>query len=300
MLELINSLFAIGWEIIVLFFNVIIGFFIGMTMLSKGRNPWLWGVLGFFFPWLIFVVWLVPAKQPKLHQQIRQHEAFRGLNPMVASIMALSAMVAKSDGHVSTAEVKLIRQFVQQQFGLSAQQLNAYESAFNYGKDNPNHYEYFTETLKQYRRYNTIMSVAYLLVGLAIQDGEIVDDETSILRQVLTGLNLHAYEYQSILHHYQNQSGQRSYYNQQQGYNPFRGNGGGVDLTKKYSDVLGVPVDASMSEIKKAYRKLAKENHPDRMAQEGMPESYESFANNRISEINEAYEYLKNQKMATA
>jgi len=55
-------------------------------------------------------------------------------------------------------------------------------------------------------------------------------------------------------------------------------------LNKNYYSVLNVPKNASFSEIKKAYRKLAKEFHPDRN-----PEVNNSL---KIREINEAYQIL--------
>jgi curved DNA-binding protein CbpA len=55
-------------------------------------------------------------------------------------------------------------------------------------------------------------------------------------------------------------------------------------LNKNYYSILNVSKNASFSEIKKAYRKLAKEFHPDRN-----PEVNNSL---KIREINEAYQIL--------
>lgn len=314
MIEIINSLFTFGFNLISFIFSLGLALVIGFTMAAKGRNGFLWGIAGFFFPWLIIVTMFIPAKTPKLHGTIRRHPAFVGRNPIVASIMALSAMVAKSDGHVSKEEIQLVRNFVQRQFAISSTQLNDYEAAFNYGKENPQDYQYFTDLLRQYRRYNIVMAVSYLFVGMSMQDGNLVDEEASILRNILSGLGLHDYEYQSIKQHYANggrQQGagyqefggfQRGFNGFQQGYqsNYQQAGPNRTDLKKKYADVLGVPEDAEMSVIKKAYRKLAKENHPDKMAQDGMPEAYIQYANKRISEINEAYDYLKEAQAAMA
>ena len=313
MLALLQSLLSFGTNILSIIFSLGIAVIIGFTMMSKGRNGLLWGIAGFFFPWIILITFMIPAKQPKLHSSIRNHPAFKGKNPVVGSIMALSAMVAKSDGRVTKEEVQLVRNFVQRQFRVNPEDLNGYEAAFNYGKEHPEDYEVFTNLLRQYRRYNIVTAVSYLFVGMAMHDSEMSTEEENLLRKITNGLGLHEYEYQSIKQHYASGGRQQSGYQQ---YGGFQGGFGGfqqgyqrsyqqagpsrVDKTKKYSDVLGVPVDADMSTIKKAYRKLAKENHPDKMAQDGMPESYIKFANERISEINEAYDWLKETKMATA
>ena len=58
-------------------------------------------------------------------------------------------------------------------------------------------------------------------------------------------------------------------------------------MSKKYYDILGVSENASESEIKEAYRKLAFKWHPDR--NRGNKE-----AETKMKEINEAYEVLGN------
>ncbi|WP_367130233.1 MULTISPECIES: molecular chaperone DnaJ [Streptomyces] len=60
-------------------------------------------------------------------------------------------------------------------------------------------------------------------------------------------------------------------------------------LEKDYYKVLGVPKDATEAEIKKAYRKLARENHPD--ANKG-----DAKAEERFKEISEANDVLADPK----
>ena len=57
---------------------------------------------------------------------------------------------------------------------------------------------------------------------------------------------------------------------------------------RDYYEVLGVSKSSTDAEIKKAYRKLAKENHPDLN-----PGDKEAEA--RFKEINEAYEVLSDK-----
>ena len=59
-------------------------------------------------------------------------------------------------------------------------------------------------------------------------------------------------------------------------------------MAKDYYGILGVPQNASDTEIKKAYRKLAMQYHPDRNP------GKEKWANEKFKEINEAYAVLGN------
>jgi DnaJ-class molecular chaperone len=52
-----------------------------------------------------------------------------------------------------------------------------------------------------------------------------------------------------------------------------------------YYQILGVPRDAAKADIKKAYRKLARQYHPD--------VNQDASAEEKFKEVNEAYEVLK-------
>ena len=81
------------------------------------------------------------------------------------------------------------------------------------------------------------------------------------------------------------------------GYSNQNGSGGYQRTTNthttdksKYYSILGVSRGASQDEIKKAYRKLAKEHHPDRFVNSS--ESEKKYHENKMKEINDAYENL--------
>jgi DnaJ like chaperone protein len=59
---------------------------------------------------------------------------------------------------------------------------------------------------------------------------------------------------------------------------------------------LGVSPDASPAEIKRAYRRLISQNHPDKLAARGLPESMRAVAEERSREINAAYDLIKNAR----
>jgi hypothetical protein len=80
---------------------------------------------------------------------------------------------------------------------------------------------------------------------------------------------------------------------QSEGYTPPRGSGKSTN-TKPWNEVLGVDKNASPDKIKKAYRKKAMENHPDRA---GSDEAKKKENTERMQEINNAFDdYKKTQK----
>ena len=59
---------------------------------------------------------------------------------------------------------------------------------------------------------------------------------------------------------------------------------------------LGVMPTSSPAEIKRAYRKLISQNHPDKLAARGLPESMRAVAEERSREINSAYDLIKDAR----
>jgi len=56
---------------------------------------------------------------------------------------------------------------------------------------------------------------------------------------------------------------------------------------------LGVTADATEGEIKRAYRRLVSQNHPDKLAAKGLPESMRAIAEEKTRELNAAYDLIK-------
>ncbi|MEJ2604986.1 MAG: co-chaperone DjlA, partial [Gammaproteobacteria bacterium] len=74
---------------------------------------------------------------------------------------------------------------------------------------------------------------------------------------------------------------------------------GGPPPARRLDDAyaaLGIAREASDAEVKRAYRKLISENHPDKLAARGLPESMRAVAEERSREINAAYDLIKESR----
>ena len=64
----------------------------------------------------------------------------------------------------------------------------------------------------------------------------------------------------------------------------------------RYYKLLSCPVDSSNDEIKKSYKKLVRDFHPDTIVSKGLPEEFTEFASSRFREIQEAYEKVRKER----
>ncbi len=163
MLELLNGLFTLGFNIVGFIFVMMLAMVAGMVASFKGRSGTLWGFLTLVQPWVILIVFMLPRKLPKFRSYLKDEPAFRDVNPVIASIMALSAVVAKADGHVSREEVEIIRRYITQNFRISGSELSNYQAAFDYGKNHPEEYKEFVRVIRTYHNNrNFVLSLSYL------------------------------------------------------------------------------------------------------------------------------------------
>jgi DnaJ-domain-containing protein 1 len=79
--------------------------------------------------------------------------------------------------------------------------------------------------------------------------------------------------------------------NNTRGRNPRRRShgSGGIDT---YYAMLGCSRNDTDEQIKRQYRKLAKQYHPDAIQGKGLAEDFIKFANQRIQDIQQAYEIV--------
>lgn len=135
--------------------------------------------------------------------------------------------------------------------------------------------------LRRKLSYDQRVQVLYFLMGLTFVDGSMNGGEYALLQEMVELLEITPKDYQSVLgvyqQRYQRAEDPKKYTSQ--------------TAIKLSCEILGVSENASLDEIKKAYRQMAKLHHPDRFATEG-PEQ-QRIAQERFQEIQRAYEILE-------
>ena len=65
---------------------------------------------------------------------------------------------------------------------------------------------------------------------------------------------------------------------------------------RDYYEVLGVERSADSAELKKAYRRLMSQNHPDKLVAKGLPEEMMTVAKKKTQKIAKAYELIRESR----
>lgn len=184
------------------------------------------------------------------------------------SLLVLTAYIIKADGKVMHSEMEMVRQMLRQNFGEQAVRegeqilLRLFEEQKRQGANG------FKQTVRQCcaemamgMNYGQRLQLLNFLVMVAKADGSVPQSEITALRDVAQWMRLQASEVDSML------------------------NLGGDTLEEAYK-VLGVSPSATDDEVKKAYRRLALEHHPDKVAALG--EDIRKAAEKKFQEINAA------------
>lgn len=206
------------------------------------------------------------------------------------TVFLLMGRLAKADGHVSTEEIQ-IAQAIMQRMRLSEPAQVLAKKLFNEGKSANfdlagvlNHFQQVIGGKSELAR----MLLEMLLV-MAYADGHFSLEEKSFVSQVCAHLGISVAEFEAL--HVQ--------IKQQAQFGQGRCGADAVspkDLLTSAYQALGVNSQMSDAEIKKAYRKLMSQNHPDKLTAKGLPDEMITLAKERTQEIQAAYELLKNHR----
>lgn len=203
------------------------------------------------------------------------------------TVFSVMGRLAKSDGRISEQEVRQAEHFMNE-MGLTPEHRKQAIALFQKGAEADFVIESVLIDFQQYCAPHPKLSHMLLvyLIGMAMADGEVHPAEEQILRQVAQSLNISPRAFEQLLRQLKAQ--QR-----------FSGEQPGTvseDAIGEAYQALGVAPDNSDKEIKKAYRRLMSQYHPDKLIAEGMPEDMVKMATEKSQEIQSAYELIKKHR----
>jgi DnaJ like chaperone protein len=197
--------------------------------------------------------------------------------------------VAKADGMVSKAEIDLANR-IMDELALSGEMRQTAVNLFQQGKkpDFPLDDVLHQFRIECHRRTNLMKMFLEIQLQAAFADGTLDDNEERLLRHICAQLGISRFEYESIK--IQLQAQQRFYSHQQSQSRP--SNRDKYNINDAYK-ALGIKKTASDAEVKKAYRRLISQHHPDKLVAKGLPEEMMTLAKEKTQKIRKAYETIK-------
>lgn len=190
--------------------------------------------------------------------------------------------VAKADGRVSEDEIAMARA-VMDQMDLGHQLRQTAIRLFNQGKRPGFPLDQVLEQFRRecHRRHTLLQMFLEIQLQAAYADGRFDPAEERLLLHISRRLGFD----DSLLRHLEARIRAE---HQQAG----AGRQAGRSLQEAYA-ILDVSPASSDAEVKKAYRRLLSQHHPDKLVAKGLPEEMMKIAAQKTHEIRQAYEQIK-------
>ncbi|MDW1501327.1 co-chaperone DjlA, partial [Vibrio sp. YT-19(2023)] len=228
-------------------------------------------------------------------QAQRQEEFFK-------AAFAVMGHVAKAKGQVTKEEIQLATAMMDR-MNLHGEQRRAAQDAFREGKESDFPLEDVLVRVKisTAGRFDLLQFFLELQISAAFADGAIHPSERNVLHKIARGLGFSSeqlerrLQMQEAAFRFQHQGG---FHGQQQGQYQSSGwqQASQADQLADAYKILDVSPEADGKTVKRAYRKLMNEHHPDKLMAKGLPPEMMNVAKEKSQEIQNAYDLIKKVK----
>jgi len=206
------------------------------------------------------------------------------------TLFVLTGRLAKADGQVSQHEIDHTEHFMRQ-LGMTAEHRQQAIAWFKQGADPAfdvaGACQHFLAACGHTRSLKQTLLV--YLISSALADGHLHPAEDALLVEIAGRLGFDETSLRHLLEMVVNQArfgaGQAS-------------QAGAAEALDNAYKALGVTPDSSDAEVKRAYRKLMSQNHPDKLIGQGMPEDMVALATEQAKEIQLAYDLITRSRAA--
>ncbi|WP_170973519.1 DnaJ family molecular chaperone [Rhizobium sp. FKY42] len=191
------------------------------------------------------------------------------------AIIALSAKMAKADGAVVASEVEAFKQI----FDFPEEEAKNVARLYNLARQDVAGYEAYAEKLANLCGSGDcncpmLENVIDGLFHIAKADGMVHEAELAFLARIAEIFQIDEDHFRRIMARHITMDGGNPYL------------------------ILGVSPDQDFSEIRKQYRRLVAEHHPDKLIARGVPAELHAAANERMAALNAAYAAIAKERKA--
>jgi len=195
---------------------------------------------------------------------------------MIFFVAAFSmlAKIAKADGQITDSEIKAVEDFMDNDLKLDSASKNAAINIFRAARHSSESFESFSRQFYDaFKGQEQILELMIdVLFRVASSDGSIILEEEILIKNTSVLFGFSEAKFSSIKSKYAK-----------------------IDSSHYYA-VLNCSPSDDTAYLKKQYRKLVSEYHPDKIIAKGLPDEFVEFANEKFREIQEAYEAVSKER----
>jgi len=197
-----------------------------------------------------------------------------------SSVFSVMGYIAKVDGKVSKSEILLAQQ-VMEHMQLSEDMQKAAKELFNQGKQQDFNLDEVLEQFRSecHRRTHLVRMFLEIQIQATYADGVFDDKEYDALKYIAQKLRFPIHELERLIQQFSVASGKSSK----------------LTIDDAYV-ILGADKSLTDKELKRAYRRLLAQHHPDKLVAKGLPDEMIKLANDKTQEIISAYELIKKHR----